>query len=73
RGVPWDWAARRYGPGPYGGGAENRVIAVLSNSIATGVAFPADGFVLREEATGLEVPQLDSFPRPGPYGNGDGT
>ena len=73
RGVPWDWSARRYGPGPYGGGAENRVIAVLSNSIATGVVFPSDGFVLREEATGAEVPQLDSFPRPGPYGNGDGT
>lgn len=71
QGVPWVWQGIGLSPGPRGGGAENRIIAVLSNA----VALPFDRASVRivDETTGLEVPQRDGYPRPGPYHAGDGT
>ena len=71
-GVPYDWSARRTSPGPLGGGAENRIIAVLSNSIEP-VALPQDAFELVDTVTGEEVPQLEGWPRSGPYHYSEGT
>ena len=79
RGVPiaWPSPAGKDLSGPADGLAENRIIAVLSNSLPyppSGLpALPQSGFTLEEEATGQPVPVAAGHPTPGPYGSGDGT
>jgi hypothetical protein len=72
-GVPTGWQPPKTQPGPFPdrGGAENRIIAVLSNALDS-TTVNADNFKLLD-AQGEEVPALNGFPKPGPYGNGDGT
>jgi len=69
--VTTDFQPERSGPGPRGGGAEQRILAVLSSSLKEEPISP-DAFVLREE-DGHRVALADGFPRPGPYGFGEGT
>ncbi|HVE69405.1 MAG TPA: Ig-like domain-containing protein [Solirubrobacteraceae bacterium] len=70
-GVPFRWLPVRSSPGPGGGGAETRLIAVLSNALHNSPLDP-DAFQLLD-AHGRRVPVAPGFPRPGPYGNGEGT
>lgn len=72
-GVPYIWQPARTQPGPYPdrGGAETRIIAVLSNALDSATVNAANFKLL--DAAGTPVPALEGFPRPGPYGNGDGT
>ena len=69
--VPITWLPARTSPGPYGGGARNRIIFVLSNAVDPASVAPQNARLLDPE--GNEVPQLSGFPRPGPYGAADGT
>lgn len=73
RGVPTRWQPAKTEPGPYPGrgGAENRIVAVLSHALDSQTV-TSENFMLLD-AEGAEVPALPGFPRPGPYGNGDGT
>lgn len=70
-GVPFEFHPAKTSPGPDTGGGELRIIAVLSNAVDTASVTP-DSFKLLGPDGGA-VPPLDGFPRPGPYGNGDGT
>ncbi len=69
--VKLDWLPVRSSPGPNGGGAKDRIIAVLANSLDTATITP-DTFVLLDDE-GERVPPAAGFPQPGPYGGGDGT
>lgn len=58
-------------PGPLGGGARSRIIAVLSNSLDSSTVTP-ESFELVDEDR-LRVPLATDWPRAGPYGDGYGT
>lgn len=69
-GVPAQWLPARTSPGPYTGGGENRILAVMSNSLdpaSVAAAFRLIG------PDGEPVAALTGFPRAGPYGAEDGT
>ncbi len=81
RGVPTVWPAGLTGPGPRGGGAPNRILAVLGNALpyrplATSTtdvpAIPPAGFTLRERDSGVPVALLPGWPKAGPYGPDSG-
>lgn len=71
RGVPVEWHPPKTSPGPSGGGARLRIIAVLSKSLDPASVDWASFRLL--DPNGDPVPALAGFPRPGPYGAGDGT
>lgn len=71
RDVKLDWLPVRAAPGPNGGGARDRIIAVLANSLDPATV-TARSFLLLDEDD-APVPPAAGFPRPGPYGAGDGT
>lgn len=71
-GVPWKWfwdGVARTSPGPATGGGDNRVIAVLSNSVDPNSV--SGGLVLLAP-DGSAVAPLPGFPKAGPWGP-DGT
>ncbi len=70
-GVPTRWHPVKAAPGPNGGGAENRIMASLSQSLDVST-ITADGFRLYGP-DGERLAMEDGFPKPGPYGAGDGT
>lgn len=70
-GVPTAFWPQRSAPGPSGGGAALRVLATLSTSLQR-APLPAGSLRLFGPG-GVEVPQQEGWPRPGPYGDGDGT
>lgn len=70
-GVPWEWQGKSLAPGPREGDAANRIIAVLSNAVA--LPFSGESIEIFDTVTGLEVPQRDGYPRPGPYHASEGT
>jgi hypothetical protein len=70
-GVPAVFHPARTDPGPRGGGAEQRILATLSTSIDPATV-TADAFHLLDPQ-GDRVPPLGGWPKPGPYGAGDGT
>jgi hypothetical protein len=70
-GVPAVWQPAQTAPGPRGGGAERRILATLSNAIDPATVTPESFRLL--DAQGDPVPLLDGWPKPGPYGAGDGT
>lgn len=70
-GVKTAWQPVRAAPGPNGGGAKDRIIAVLANSLDVSTITPEHVALLDEQ--GEPVPPAPGFPRPGPYGAGDGT
>jgi hypothetical protein len=69
-GVPWDFIPAKTSPGPHSGGGELRIWAAISNSLDP--ASVAASFKLVGPG-GAEVAPLGGFPKPGPYGAGDGT
>jgi len=69
--VKLDWLPVRASPGPNGGGAKDRIIAVLANSVDPASVTPDSFFLL--DGDDDRVPPADGFPKPGPYGGGDGT
>ena len=71
KGVPVEWPAGKWSPGPHTGGGENRIIAVLSKAVWPPSVTP-ESFYL-EEKGGRRVPLAAGFPRVGPYGATDGT
>jgi Bacterial Ig-like domain len=71
RGVPYRWQPPRTSPGPHTGGGEQRIIAVLSNSLDA-ASVNAQSFRLID-ADNRPVPALAGYPRAGPYGTDDGT
>lgn len=70
-GVPISWHPVRSSPGPNGGGSENRILASLSTQL-DGSSINARSFRLLGP-DGAELEQEAGFPRPGPYGTGDGN
>lgn len=82
RGVPVHWLPARTEPGPRGGGATTRIVAVLSNALpyqpqagrptAPLPPIPPRAFELREERTKRVVPMLPGWPKAGPYGPDSG-
>jgi hypothetical protein len=70
-GVPYVWQPQQSSPGPAGGGHELRIIAVLANAVDPSTVTTAN-FKLTDPH-GNVVPQAAGFPKPGPYGAGDGT
>jgi len=71
QGVSYVFQPPRTSPGPRGGGAANRIVAVLSNAVDPASVSGA-GFLLRDQR-GRRVALLAGTPRPGPYHAGDGT
>ena len=71
RGVPYRWQPPRTSPGPHTGGGEQRIIAVLSNSLDA-ASVNAQSFRLLD-AGNRPVPALAGYPRAGPYHTDDGT
>jgi hypothetical protein len=70
-GVPITWQPIQANPGPNGGGHELRIIAVLNNAVDPATVTAANFRLLDNH--GNVVPQAAGFPKPGPYGAGDGT
>lgn len=70
RDVPYVWQPARTDPGPVGGGASNRIVAVLSSAIDPATVTPETFRILGPG--GRRVAQRAGFPRMGPYGPDDG-
>ncbi len=70
-GVPFLWHPVKSSPGPTGGGSENRIMASISQSLDV-TTITAEDFRLYGP-DGEQLAQEQDFPRPGPYGAGDGT
>ncbi|WP_205698368.1 Ig-like domain-containing protein [Conexibacter sp. SYSU D00693] len=70
-GVATDASPARTSPGPRGGGADLRIVASFGSALAPS-PLPAGALRLFGPG-GVEVAQLEGFPRTGPYGDGDGT
>lgn len=71
RDVKLEWLPVRAAPGPGGGGARDRIIAVLANSLDPATVGPGSFLLLGDDD--VPVAPAAGFPRPGPYGAGDGT
>lgn len=74
-GVPWRALPERSGPGDLGGGnpprfAGGRLVANFGNALLP-ASLDAGDFVLLGPG-GAPVPLLPGFPKPGPYGDGEG-
>jgi hypothetical protein len=70
-GVPIVWHPVRDSPGPNGGGSETRILASLTTQLDTST-ITAEAFRLLGP-DGEELEQEPGFPKPGPYGGGDGN
>jgi hypothetical protein len=71
QGVTTEFSPALTGPGPNGGGAEQRIVAVLASAVDPATVTPSNFRLYGEN--GFQVKPLAGFPRPGPYGAGDGT
>ena len=69
--VPSTWMPARTSPGPHGGGAKQRVVFAMSNAIDPASLTSDTARIVGPE--GQDVPQLQGFPRVGPYGGDAGT
>ncbi|MBA2347911.1 MAG: Ig-like domain-containing protein, partial [Solirubrobacterales bacterium] len=70
-GIPFVWHPVKATPGPNGGGSENRIMASISESLDVDTISAEDFRLYGPD--GAQLPQEEDFPRPGPYGAGDGT